>query len=145
MKNIGNIIGKVNQLGLERTPSPKDHIVSLEVGLQSSLPSEYHLILEKVGAFNFGDYKLYDPSSILAYCSYIYNLEGIPPHKWPVVPIAKFQNFGDDIGFLREGESFSDKVYLLSHEGPWTEENNYWYKQVSSSLSDLILDNMEKA
>lgn len=143
MKAIGSAIGFLNQAGAARDPVPPEYVTSLEVAVQASLPQDYRVLLERCGTFEVpGEpvVRLYDPAVVCAYVGSIYNMEGMPPAAWPALPIARYGDSGDDLGFVRTGDVFGPAVGILNHEGPWLDAaRENWYEVAADSLSDFIL------
>lgn len=122
MKDLSNAISVLQKAGLGGQPIPPEYVVSLGVAVQASLPREYSVLLERCGLFSLpgeSAIELYDPAIVLAYGVAIYNFEGMPPAKWPALPIGRFGSSGDDIGYLRCGHQFAPAIVVLEHEGPW--------------------------
>jgi hypothetical protein len=58
---------------------------------------------------------------------------------WAAVAIARYGESGDDIGFLRDNGSFSDKVFLLDHEKEWyADRNTGWAELCADDLASFI-------
>jgi hypothetical protein len=145
MKYISKAVGALTKAGIKPQPVPADYIRSLEVSVQGVLPREYSVILEKFGPFMVpGEpmVELYDPAIICAYVASIYNMEGVQPHKWVALPIGRFGEYGDDIGYLREGDHFASSIVVLNHEGPWSADNSNWYEITSESLTKFISESL---
>lgn len=101
-------------------------------------------MMEKVGRVDLGDISFYHPAEILAYTASIYNVEGRDPHQWVALPIAKYQDHGDDIGYIRRGRDFETRPVLLDHEGPWSFEfRENWFQPLAESLAELLTRHTE--
>ena len=143
MNNIGSAIGALTQANVIPAPVPPDYIRSLEAAVCAQLPKDYSLLLERFGAIDIPadvPIAVYDPAVICGYVASIYNMDGTIRSKWPALPIAKYDRFGDDIGYLRDGDQFGPSLVILDHEGPWTVENDYWHKPFANSFADLVAD-----
>lgn len=127
-------------------PVPATYLRSLEVALGATLPREYKLLLEKVGlpalpgepAIEF-----YDPATICAYAGSVFNLEEAPPTSWAAVPLARVGPHGDDLGLLRDSDTFGSTVYLLDHERYWRAGVEGWCEAQAESVTALVVARLQ--
>jgi hypothetical protein len=146
MRYISNAIGSLQSSGLQPVQYPREYLMAVEVALQGALPKQYSVLVEKFGPFLLPgepSVELYDPAVICAYVGSIYNMDDQLPHTWPAVPIARYGDSGDDLGFLRSGRDFSPALVLLDHEGPWTTLDDYWHSEVAESLSAFVVSRLQ--
>jgi hypothetical protein len=137
--NPGRIISICKRAGLSGPTVDSDVLRSLEVGVNGRLPLQYRLLHQKIGAIQFGHVFFYHPKHVLAYAAGIWNMSEASSNFWAAVPIARYGESGDDIGFLRDNGSFSDKVFLLDHEKEWyADRNTGWAELCGDDLASFI-------
>ncbi len=143
--NPGVIISTCKRAGLSGPTVSADVIRSLEVGLNGRLPMQYRLLLEKIGAIKLPGVAFYKPQHILGYAATIWNMSEATSNFWAAVPVARHGGLGDDVGFLRDGDSFSDRVFVLDHEKPWVaDQDTGWHRPLADDLATLVESELSK-
>jgi len=128
-------------------PISTSRISALAKRLNASLPTDYISLLAEFGDFHLpgsSDIALFSPESIISTTCQNWGFEN--PSTMPVLAISNYNHHcdGDDIGFLRSGESFDRDVYVFKHELRYQgDEPRLWTERIAPSLSEFIISYLD--
>ena len=59
------------------------------------------------------------------------------------IPLARVGPHGDDLGLLRDGDTFGSTVYLLDHERYWRAGVEGWCEAQAESVTALVVARLQ--